>query len=97
MLTIQHTEEDLSRAYVQAIAAKAGVNLSMKDRSHDYTKGRKIGKEYTHKCRFGHTFQGSFGLTIEMPLPPSTVSSFSNIIIEPSVFRPYFEAAAKSG
>lgn len=37
MLTIQHTEEDLSRAYVQAIAAKAGVNLSMKDRSHDYT------------------------------------------------------------
>ncbi len=143
-----------------------------------FAKGRKIGKEYTHKCRFGHTFQGSFGLTIEMPLPPSTltllpdieasplerrvmerivrglqfavkgvresdigimtsnyeqgfnanlcevmkeltedlddfnleysmlwspefnasadVSSFSNIIIEPSVFRPYFEAAAKS-
>jgi len=32
-----HTEEDLCLACVQAIAAKARVNLSVKDRSHDYT------------------------------------------------------------
>lgn len=34
MLTDQHIAEDLSRAYVQAIAAKAGVNFST--RVHDY-------------------------------------------------------------
>ena len=34
MLTEQHIAEDLSRAYVQAVAAKAGVNLST--RVHDY-------------------------------------------------------------
>ncbi len=36
MITTQHIEEDLSRAYVQAIAARAGVNLALRDRSHDY-------------------------------------------------------------
>lgn len=36
MLTMQHVEEDLSRAYIQAVAAKAGVNLDI-GRSHDYT------------------------------------------------------------
>lgn len=34
MLTEQHIAEDLSRAYVQAVAAKAGVNFST--RVHDY-------------------------------------------------------------
>ncbi len=36
MITVEHTKEDLSRAYIQAISAKAGVILSIKDRSHDY-------------------------------------------------------------
>lgn len=38
---------------------------------------KKIGKEYTQKCRFGHTFQGSFGMSIEMPIPPNTNQSLS--------------------
>ncbi len=37
MLTKQHVEEDLSKAYVQAVAARAGLNLSLNSRSHDYT------------------------------------------------------------
>jgi hypothetical protein len=36
MLTEEHSKEDLSRAYVQAVGAKAGVIVSLKDRSHDY-------------------------------------------------------------
>ncbi len=36
MLTTQHIQEDLSRAYIQAVAAKAGVNLSLGTQSHDY-------------------------------------------------------------
>jgi hypothetical protein len=35
MITIQHTEEQLSRAYVTAVAGYAGINL-MAERSHDY-------------------------------------------------------------
>ena len=35
-LTQQHIEEDLSRSYVQAVAAKAGVILSLGARNHDY-------------------------------------------------------------
>jgi hypothetical protein len=36
MMTTQHIEEELSRAYIQAVAAKAGVNLALRERPHDY-------------------------------------------------------------
>lgn len=36
MLTRQHIQEDLSKAYIQAVAARAGVNLSLGAQSHDY-------------------------------------------------------------
>jgi hypothetical protein len=36
-----------------------------------FEKGLKVGKDYTAKCGFGHTFPGSFGLSIEMPIPPN--------------------------
>ncbi|MGC1878581.1 MAG: DUF4365 domain-containing protein [Rhabdochlamydiaceae bacterium] len=36
MLTEEHRKEDLSRAYVQAVAAVAGVIVSINNRSHDY-------------------------------------------------------------
>jgi hypothetical protein len=36
MLTTQHIQEDLSRAYIQAVSARAGVNLSIGSHAHDY-------------------------------------------------------------
>ncbi len=36
MLTQEHQKEGLSRAYVQAVAAVAGINISVGNRSHDY-------------------------------------------------------------
>jgi hypothetical protein len=36
MLTEEHTKEDLSRAYVLAVAAKASVIVNLNNRSHDY-------------------------------------------------------------
>jgi hypothetical protein len=36
MLTTQHIQEDLSRAYIQAVSARAGVNLSLGTLAHDY-------------------------------------------------------------
>lgn len=42
------------------------------DPSPYFERKRKVGREYTAKCRFAHTFPGSFGLRIEMPLPPNS-------------------------
>lgn len=36
MLTSEHIKEDLSRAYVQAVGAKAGVIVNIGERGHDY-------------------------------------------------------------
>jgi len=36
MLTEEHTKERLSRAYIQAIGARAGVIVSLKERCQDY-------------------------------------------------------------
>ena len=36
MITEEHKKESLSRAFVQAIAAKAQLSVSINDRSHDY-------------------------------------------------------------
>ncbi|MFI5344058.1 MAG: hypothetical protein ACHQUC_07550, partial [Chlamydiales bacterium] len=36
MLMDEHRKEDFSRAYILAVAAKAGVIVSINDRNHDY-------------------------------------------------------------
>ena len=63
MLTKQHIEEDLSRAYVQAVAAKAGVNLRINDRLHDYTiDGTFHQVSYTNGRRHESGFSLDFQL-----------------------------------
>jgi hypothetical protein len=36
-----------------------------------YLRMKKEAKEFSDQCRFGHTFSGSFGFTIEAPLTPN--------------------------
>lgn len=36
-----------------------------------FLRVRKEGKEFADKCRFGHTFRGSFGFVIESPIAPN--------------------------
>ena len=36
-----------------------------------FTKPTKVASRHIHHCRFGHTFDGSFGFTIESPLVPA--------------------------
>lgn len=43
----------------------------------------KDAKSYARRCRFGHTFRGSFGFTIESPIPEDDQHSFT--VIEPEV------------
>jgi len=35
-----------------------------------FSKSKRIGRIMAEKCRFGQTFIGSFGMSIEMPIPP---------------------------
>jgi hypothetical protein len=42
----------------------------------------KEGLEYSEKCRFGHTYRGSFGFTIESPISAEKTEALLNI--EPS-------------
>ena len=35
-----------------------------------FTRASPRGVEHANRCRFGHTFEGSFGFTIESPLAP---------------------------
>jgi hypothetical protein len=36
-----------------------------------FLRVRREAKEFAEKCRFGHTFRGSFGFTIESPIIPN--------------------------
>ena len=39
-----------------------------------FKKPVKLASKHAHQCRFGHTFDGSFGFTIESPVQPSAQS-----------------------
>ncbi len=43
-----------------------------------FAKGRNVGRDLTRKCRFGHTFAGSYGMTLEMPLVPNAQTVLSD-------------------
>ena len=68
MLTIQHIQEDLSKAYIQAVSARAGVNLSLGSQSHDYgvdgafhqvalVHRRHAGREVTRRVNSGFNLE----------------------------------------
>jgi hypothetical protein len=47
-----------------------------------FAKRRNIGKKYAERCRFGQTFPGSYGLTIEMPISPSSPENMKQMPFE---------------
>jgi hypothetical protein len=67
MLTEEHRKEDLSRAYIQAVSAKAGVIVSLKDRSHDYGID---GSFHNVSLLNGQRFES--GITLDFQLKATT-------------------------
>ena len=51
-----------------------------------FVRAPKLASEFAERCRFGHTFHGSFGLTVEFPL---SLSPFPALI--PDAVQPPFE------
>lgn len=55
---------------VDQVAAVVSFSASAeKEPQPAFDKQRKIGKEFVERCLFGQTFEGSFGLSIEAPVP----------------------------
>lgn len=60
---------DVVRALRDLVAYSASAE---EDPRRYFVKAPSIGKKHASKCLFGHTFSGSFGFTVESPLPVST-------------------------
>lgn len=54
----------------------------------------KVAAEYSDKCRFGHTYRGSFGFTIESPIIPNTQDNLLNFDPTPPFERQVVERLA---
>ena len=55
----------------------------------------KEAAHYADKCRFGHTFRGSFGFVVESPLPENTSPTFEGIADETPLGRKVIERISK--
>lgn len=81
MITTQHIEEDLSKAYVMAIGAKAGYSVDL-DRSHDYTVDGTF-----HEIIIFENQRNESGYSIDFQLKAS-----KNCIIEKDYIKYDFDA-----
>lgn len=52
-----------------------------------YGRATKEAQAYTDRCRFGHTFRGSFGFTIESPLVQNDEPAFPGVTQTPPFER----------
>lgn len=71
---------EIARSFVVGIrsvlAAAATTELQP---SPYFLRLKKEGTDYADRCRFGHTFRGSFGFTVESPLEPNNQVSLPGI------------------
>lgn len=44
-----------------------------------FLRTKKEASDYANRCRFGHTFRGSFGFTVESPIEPAIQSALPGI------------------
>ncbi|MEM5584661.1 hypothetical protein WNZ15_19520 [Roseibium sp. AS2] len=52
-----------------------------------FLRTKKEASEYANRCRFGHTFRGSFGFTVESPLEPNNQAVLPGIAPAPPFER----------
>lgn len=51
-----------------------------------FLRVKKEATQYADGCRFGHTFRGSFGFTVESPVTPNDAPTFS-VVDQPAPFQ----------
>src|ERR1700730_5991844 len=91
MLTGANSSPSLDRAFkiVEGLMDLVFFAACMEARPRAYIPGKrqKIGYEQVQNCRFGQTFSGSFGFTIEMPISEFQQTLFSGPQQRPPIAR----------
>ncbi len=60
-----------------------------------FEKAGGISRDFVHQCRFGHTFAGSFGITVESPVQVENVLPLEGFAPEIPFERRVFERIAR--
>lgn len=60
-----------------------------------FLRVKKEGTDFADRCRFGHTFRGSFGFTIESPISPNEEPTLDGIEAPPPFERRVVERFAR--
>lgn len=60
-----------------------------------YGRVKKEAAQYADQCRFGHTFKGSFGFTIESPVTPNEEPAFPGMEQQPPFERRVVQRIAR--
>jgi hypothetical protein len=69
-----------ARSYVNGMKELLAATATTELRPQPFFGRRsKEATEYSEKCRFGHTYRGSFGFTIESPLSPEKTEGLPGI------------------
>lgn len=63
--------EEFIKRMVRVLAAAAHAELHS---GPYFERISSVATAYANECRFGHTFRGSFGFTVESPVGPNTVN-----------------------
>lgn len=59
-----------------------------------FDKAGGISRDFVHQCRFGHTFAGSFGITVESPVQVENLLPLEGVVPEIPFERRVFERIA---
>jgi hypothetical protein len=74
------------------LAAAANTEL---DPQAYFLRTKKEASEYANRCRFGHTFRGSFGFTVESPLEPNSQDALPGLEPVPPFERRVIQRLAR--
>ena len=72
---------EIARSFIVGIRGVLAAAATTELRPSAYfSRLRKEATEYADHCRFGHTFRGSFGFTVESPLRPNNQATLPGIV-----------------
>lgn len=78
------TAEEFIRRMNKILAASAHAELHI---SPYFLRVDTAAQRYADDCRFGHTFRGSFGFTVESPVGPNTIEIPGTEVAAPPLER----------
>lgn len=89
MITTQHTQEELSRAFITAAGGRAGLIVNLKGRSQDYKVDGSL-----HEVDFFNGIRGETGFPLDFQMKASTAWTSRNGLIIYKLDAPTYDYLA---